>query len=138
MWRRGRKVELKDSPRLDAFFGALDRLGEVQLLSMRASWMSVGKPAHETAWSAVRAVGARFGLADEIEGVRKRAMAWSSRGHNSIPYRLNNDENWAQVKLEAEEAVVDAALAIALGDRLDEQSRAILLEPWERARTGEA
>jgi hypothetical protein len=60
-------------------------------------------------------------------------MAWASRGNNSIPYMINSNETWAQIKLDAEEAVVDVALGIALGDRLDEQTRATLLAAWDRA-----
>ncbi|HEX7495646.1 MAG TPA: hypothetical protein VF349_03330, partial [Candidatus Limnocylindrales bacterium] len=59
--------------------------------------------------------------------------AWASRGNNSIPYMINNNETWAQIKLDAEEAIVDVALGIALGDRLDEQARATLLAAWDRA-----
>jgi hypothetical protein len=40
---------------------------------------------------------------------------------------------WQQIKMEAAEAIVDAALAVALGDRLDAQSHDILIEPWLRA-----
>jgi hypothetical protein len=122
-----------DSDELNAFFDALDHLGEVELLRMSAAWRSVTKLTHEEAWAAVRAVGARYDLSKEIDWVRKRAMAWASRGNNSIPYMIDNNETWAAVKLQAGEAVVDVALGIALGDRLDEQTRATLLVSWDRA-----
>ena len=122
-----------DSDELSAFFSALDHLDDVELLRMRAAWRSVTRATHEDAWAAVRAVGARYGLAKEIDWVRNRAMAWASRGNNSIPYMIDNNETWAQIKLEAEGAIVDIALGIALGDRLDEQARAILLVAWDRA-----
>jgi hypothetical protein len=122
-----------DSDELNAFFDALDHLDDVELLRMSAAWRSVTKSTHEEAWAAVRAVGARYGLSKEIDWVRKRAMAWASRGNNSIPYMIDNNETWAAVKLQAEEAVVDVALGIALGDRLDEQTRATLLAAWDRA-----
>jgi hypothetical protein len=122
-----------DSDELNAFFDAMDHLDEVELLRMSAAWRSVTKSTHEEAWAAVRAVGARYGLSKEIDWVRKRAMAWASRGNNSIPYMINDNVTWAAVKLQAEEAVVDVALGIALGDRLDEQTRATLLAAWDRA-----
>jgi hypothetical protein len=122
-----------DSDELNAYFDALDHLDGVELLRMSAAWRSVTKSTHEEAWAAVRAVGARYGLSKEIDWVRKRAMAWASRGNNSIPYAINDTETWATVKLQAEEAIVDAALAVALGDRLDEQARATLLATWDRA-----
>jgi hypothetical protein len=100
---------------------------------MRAAWKSVGKLLHEEAWASVRAVGVRYGISKEIDRVRKRAMAWAARGSDVIPYALGDSATWAQVKLEAEEAIVDIALGIALGDRLDEQTRATLLAAWDRA-----
>ena len=128
-----RKPNSLDSDELNAFFGALNHLDDVELLRMSAAWRSVTKSTHEEAWAAVRGVGARYGLSKEIDWVRKRAMAWASRGNNSIPYMINNNETWAQIKLDAEEAVVDVALGMALGDRLDEQTRATLLAAWDRA-----
>jgi hypothetical protein len=127
-----RKPNLLDSDELNAFFNALDHLDDVELLRMSAAWRSVTRLTHEEAWAAVRAVGARYGLSKEIDWVRKRAMSWASRGNNSIPYMINNNETWAQIKLDAEEAVVDVALGMALGDRLDEQTRATLLAAWDR------
>jgi hypothetical protein len=129
-----RKPNPLDSDELNAFFDALDHLDEVELLRMSAAWRSVTRSTHEEAWATVRAVGARYGLSKEIDWVRKRAMAWASRGNNSIPYMINNNETWAEIKLDAEEAVVDVALGIALGDRLDEQTRATLLAAWDRAK----
>jgi hypothetical protein len=128
-----RKPNSLDSDELNAFFGALNHLDDVELLRMSAAWRSVARLTHEESWAAVRVVGARYGLSKEIDWVRKRAMAWASRGNNSIPYMINNNETWAQIKLDAEEAVVDVALGIALGDRLDEQTRATLLAAWDRA-----
>jgi hypothetical protein len=81
----------------------------------------------------VRVIGARDGLSKEIDRVRKKAMTWSTRGSDAFPYTLNVDLVWQQVKMEAEEAIVDAALAMALGGRLDQQSHDILMEPWLRA-----
>lgn len=124
---------LVETPEMVFFFDRLDRLNLAQLLVMRATWMSIDLPAHEDAWSAVRAAGARYGLADEIERVRKKALAWSTRGSNSIPYQTNADYDWLQVKVEAGEAIVDAALAVALGNRLDEATHDVLIEPWLRA-----
>jgi hypothetical protein len=127
-------VDLVDTPEMASFFGRLDRLNREQLLAMRAAWHSIPSREHERAWAAVRAVGANEALDGEIGRVRNKAMAWSSRGSNSVPYyRVNDDEAWLQVKIEAGEAIVDAALAVALGDRLDAGTRDTLLGPWLRA-----
>ena len=132
MFGRRKGPNLVDTDELDAFFDQLDHLNEGQLLGLRAAWRSTSREAHEEAWTAVRAVGARDGLSKEIDRVRNRALAWASRGSNTIPYRISNDITWQQIKNDAGEAIVDAALAMALGSRLDGASRKILIGPWLR------
>lgn len=136
MWGRKRGVNLVDTPEMYAFIARLDRLNEAQLMAMRAAWSAIDRDEHEVAWAEVRAVGAREGLRKEIGRVRNKAMAWASRGRNTIPYWGDND-NRQRIWLEAEEAIVDAALAVALGDRLDAQTREILMAPWLRVTEGE-
>jgi hypothetical protein len=133
MWRRRQGVNLVDSDEMLDLFERLDRLNREQLMSMGAIWQSTDRRAHEEAWATVRAVGAREGLSKEIDRVRKKALAWSTRGSDAFPYTLNVDLMWQQVKMEAGEAIVDAALATALGSRLDGQTRETLLGPWLRA-----
>jgi hypothetical protein len=132
MWGRRRGVNLLDTPEMALFFERLDRLNKVQLLAMRAAWQSMNHREHEEAWAAVREVGVRDGLTKEIDRVRDKAMTWVLRGTNSLPYWGDND-NRQFVKGEAREAVVDAALAVALGSRLDAHTHEILVEPWLRA-----
>jgi hypothetical protein len=132
MFGRRKGPDLVDTDELDAFFDQLDRLTQIQLLAMQAAWKSIAREEHESAWVAVRAAGASGGLAKEIDRVRDKAMAWALRGENSIPYWGDND-NHVRVKREAEEAVVDAALAVALGSRLDADAHDTLIGPWLRA-----
>ncbi len=134
MFGLGRKPSVLDTEALNAFFDVLDHMGDVELLRMRAAWQAVPRRIHEEAWASVRAVGARDGLSRDIDRVRKRAMAWAARGSDVVPYALSDSATWAQVKLEAEEAIVDVALGIALGDRLDERTRETLLAAWVGAR----
>ena len=133
MWRRRSAVDLLDTQEMDAFFEKLDHLNETQLLGMRAAWQSTDAAAHQAAWAAVRAVGIAQGLTREIDRVRDKALAWASRGSNVVPYTFTDQITWLQIKMEAGEAIVDAALAVALGSRLDEASRSVLIEPWLRA-----
>ncbi|MGA3057768.1 MAG: hypothetical protein ABSE70_06990 [Candidatus Limnocylindrales bacterium] len=133
MWGRRHGANLVDTPEMDAFFESLTHADAVELLRMRAAWQSIPRRIHEEAWAAVRAVGVRYGISKEIERVRNRAMAWAARGTDAIPYALSDTATWAQIKLEAEESIVDIALGIALGDRLDKQTRATLLAAWDRA-----
>ena len=133
MWGRRGRVNLVDTDEMNAFIERLDHLNQAQLLGMRAAWRSTSREAHEDAWATVRAIGDREGLTKEINRVRDRALAWASRGSNSTPYRINDDVAWQQVKIEAGEAIVDAALAVALGTRLDPGCRKVLIGPWLRA-----
>jgi hypothetical protein len=133
MWGRRRSVNLVDTPELDLFFDRLDRMNVEQLLAMRAAWHSIPVAEHEEAWAVVRAVGARYAVDKEINRVRDKAMAWSTLGNNGVPYFQIGDSGRLQSRIEAGEAVVDAALAIALGDRLDDRTRDALLGPWIRA-----
>jgi hypothetical protein len=134
MFGRKRGVDLLDTDEMDAFFDRLNRMNETALMGMRAAWTSVESQRHEDAWAAVRAAGARDGLAGEIDRVRKKAIAWASRGSNMAPeVRIGQVQNWQVIKMEAGEAIVDAALGTALGSRLDAASYDTLMEPWIRA-----
>jgi pyruvate/oxaloacetate carboxyltransferase len=126
-------VNLVDTEEMAAFFEQLDHLNLEQLRVMRAAWRSTSREAHEDAWTTVRSIGAREGLTREIDRVRNRALAWASRGSNTIPYRISDDVTWMETKIEAGEAIVDAALAVALGSRLDADCRNVLIGPWLRA-----
>lgn len=137
MWRRRREVDLLDTAEMEVFFERLDRLNQAQLLAMRAAWHGTNRDAHSDAWTTVRAVAARYGLTKEIDRVRARALGWVTRGTDTIPYQLNDDFTWQQVKHEAGEAIVDAALAISLGARLDVPTHDVLIGPWLRAVGGE-
>jgi hypothetical protein len=119
---------------MEGFFARLDRMNREQLLALRAAWSAVGREKHEEAWAAVRAVGERDGLAKEIDRVRDKAMGWIARGSDPIGhFAVRDNVSWQQVKRDAGEAIVDAALATALGNRLDRQVHAALLAPWLRA-----
>ena len=132
MFGRRKGPNLVDTDELDAFFDRLDRMTQVQLLALQAAWKATSREDHESAWTAVRAAGAGEGLAKEIDRVRDKAMGWALHGENSIPYMGDND-NHVRVKRDAEEAVVDAALAVALGSRLDADAHDTLIGPWLRA-----
>ena len=134
MFGRKRGVDLLDTDEMDAFFDKLNRMNEAALMGMRAAWTSIESQRHEDAWTAVRAAGARDGLAGEIDRVRKKAIDWASRGSNMAPeVRIGQVQNWQVIKMEAGEAIVDAALGTALGRRLDAASYDTLMEPWVRA-----
>jgi hypothetical protein len=125
---------LTDSPAFADYLQALDHVTEGQLLAMAAAFKAIDRAEHERSWGDVRAVGQRDGLDKEVERVRAKALAWTARGTNVAAmggFRYMDDIGWASLKHEAAEPIVDAALAIALGDRLTPQTRATLLAGWE-------
>jgi hypothetical protein len=134
MWGRHKGPNLVDTDELDAFFDRLDHMNLPQILSLHAAWQSIDHRTHEDAWTSVRALGAKEGLTREINRVRDKALGWATRGSNSVPYyRVNDDSTWQQVKMEAGEAIVDAALAVALGSRLGGEAHDTLIAPWLQA-----
>jgi hypothetical protein len=130
MFRRRPRAGPTHQDQLSVYFEALGHLRDADLLRLRAVWKEAGREAHEKAWAEVRAVGERDGLSREIGKVRDRAVAWAQRGTNRPAPFLADDRYWTELKIEASEAIVDAALAIALGDRLDGQTSHILMGPW--------
>jgi hypothetical protein len=128
--RRGNSGQI-DIQALDAFFEALNHYTDLDLMRMSAAWRAVGAQDHEDAWTAVRTIGARDGFSKEIDKVRRRALDWASRGTDVYPYSLEDSIAWAQVKRDSAEAIVDVALAMALGGRLDEKTRETLLASWD-------
>jgi hypothetical protein len=137
MWGRRKGVDLVDTPEMDAFLVKLDHLSETQLLAMRAAWLSGDRRAHEDAWKAVRIFGKRHGLTKEIGRVRDRALTWSTRGGDSSPYVFGDTSARAGVRRGAGEAIADVAVAMALGNHLDERTHETLMAPWLRVTGGE-
>jgi prolyl oligopeptidase PreP (S9A serine peptidase family) len=139
LFGRKRGVDLLDTEEMGDFLGSLDHLNQAQLMALRAGWRATSQEDHEVAWGAVRAVADARGLSKEIGRVRDTAMAWTTRSRNAVPfYQGGNDEMvWQQIKIEAGEAIVDAALAIALGDRLDDATHDVLIGPWLAATESE-
>ena len=134
MWGRQTGVGLVDTEEMAAFLERLDHVNQEQLMGMRAAWHATSREAHEEAWAAVRAVDVSEGLSKEIDRVRKKALAWVLRGSSAVPFfHRNDDVSWQQAKMEASEAIVDAALAVALGGRLDAHTHDVLIGPWVRA-----
>ena len=128
-------MKLVESEAMNDFIGSLDLLNEANLMVLVASWGAVAQRDHEAAWAEVRRVATDDGLDADVKAVRDRAMQWAYRGTNipAIPYSMMSDDEWLRLRREAAPALVDAALAVALGDRLGQSARNVLLAPWLRA-----
>jgi len=132
MWGHKPGIDLLDTPEMNRFFLLLDRLDETRIMALRAAWRGISDARHESAWTMVRALAEREELTNEIDRVRGAALAWTNRGSDIAPYATygHPDRMWTQIKMEAAEAVVDAALAIALGTSLDGAAYDVLIGPW--------
>jgi hypothetical protein len=118
---------------VEEFLDSLVQLTELQLLALNAAWQSQDKETHDNAWTAAIAVAATAGLRKEMERARNEALDWAFRGTNvPWPYGFNESAH-LDVRRGAGPALADAAVAVLLEGRLDEDSRAVLLGPWLRA-----
>ena len=133
MFGSGDRPAGPDAEALDRFFEAIDRLGLGELERLGAAWHAISREDHQAAWTAVREAAARDGLGRDLDRARSRALAWTSRGSNRPGYLVPDDRTWIEAKIEAAEAIVDGALAAALGDRLDVRTREVLLGPLREA-----
>jgi hypothetical protein len=70
-----------------------------------------------------------------MEEARDEAMRWALRGPSDLWAVTLQDER-LQIWRQAAPALADAAVAIALGNRLNDGARALLLEPWVSAVEG--
>jgi hypothetical protein len=122
---------------LDRFFERLDRVDTDVPLVMGAAWHSADPQEREDAWKQVRALGRRAALGRRIDEARERALQWAQRPGQTYSdltlYGGGLDPIWNDARRQAAPAIIDAAVAIVLGDHLDEKSRDVLLGPWLRA-----
>ena len=128
-----------DPGTIEDFFDGLETLNEAQLLRIASAWDARDQQAHEDAWTQAVARAAVGGLTVEMEDARTAAAAWATRGSNAPwPYGLAMEDTWLQMRRQVGPALADAAVAIFLGDALDEAARRTLLGPWLSAVDDEA
>lgn len=120
---------------ISAFFDQLDRLNQEQLLSLAASWQAREILPHQDALTQALAVAGEFGLTAQMEEARDQTVRWALQGPSDLWAVTLQDER-LQLRRQAAPALADAAVAITLGDRLNDGARALLLEPWVNAVEG--
>ncbi len=137
MFGRNRGLDPLRSAEMVRFFEALDRLTADQLGALDLNWHAIPRADHEAAWAAVREVARRDGLTESVDRVRRAALDWTARGSNR-PSRGEPDYRyWIELKIRASEAIVDAALAYALGSSLEPGAAEVLLAPWRSVKSGQ-
>ena len=131
---RSREVEnIAESEPVDRFFEYLEHAEADLLLALSAAWRAVEEQAREEAWTRVHDAAKRTRTERGVETVRDRAMHWAGRSgysYGEITAYGGGQPLWGDVRRQAAPALVDAAVAIALGRRLDSASREVLLGPW--------
>jgi hypothetical protein len=116
---------------LDRFLASLDALDETDLLTLAAGWNGAEKSAHEDAWTRVVAVAAATGMTERVRAARQAALDWAIKGTNfPWPDAGYMEDMKLHIRRGAAPALADAAVAIALGDKLDRESADTLLGPW--------
>ena len=119
------------------FLASLSFLNEAQILELVASWEARDVRAHEDAWTQAIACAVANRLTAEMDEARPAAMTWAIRGKNA-PWHDGGrmEDTCRDIRRGAGPALEDAAVAIVLGNRLDEATRALLMEPWLQAVEG--
>ncbi len=118
---------------VEEFLESLDELLDVQLLEIHATWRRTDPRARERAWTAAAAAAARSGLTERLGQVREAATQWATRSPTGPWLYSFNDMGRADMRRQAAPALADAAVALLLGDHLDEKSGDVLIAPWLRS-----
>jgi hypothetical protein len=118
---------------LDRFLDGLSALDRGQLLAIAGTWETADSTARAAAWRSARRVAEALGWTHELDRTRETVAGWATTrlaitGWDS---GAGMDRVLIDIRGRAAPALMDAAAAILLGDRLDEPSRAALLAAWE-------
>ncbi len=137
----GRTDMTKTPDPLDEFLATLPSLRLDEFMVLAAAHRQPD-PARDVAWKAARAVIAREGLDAEVEDLRSTIIAWAIQP-------VSTPTQWAEIPMgsgpaeqdsrrAAAPSLLDAAIALYLGDALDISDRDALLGPWRRLWADEA
>ena len=121
---------------VEEFLESLDELLDVQLIEIHATWRGTDPQARERAWTAAAVAAAGSGLTERLGKVREAAIQWATRSPTGPWLYSFNDMGRADMRRQAAPALADAAVALLLGDLLDEKSGEVLIAPWLRSARG--
>ena len=123
-------------PGLDDLLRALPSLDRGELFALAAEH-GQDPPGHAAAWVVARQVAERDGLAGEVDHLRADIVSWATNLGAITGQEAGTgtaDLLLTDARRQAGTAVIDAAVALLLGDRLIEPYRSVLLGPWLRVR----
>ncbi len=119
--------------RLREFEAALSGFDDRQVSIVLSAWGSVSKPRRDAAWQEARSLTRDGGV--PLAKPAAAAVTFVQRWAGKRPATMSKDA-WAQqkpIRGRAVPALIGAAVALVLGDRLDPQSSAVLLTAWRAA-----
>jgi len=126
------------NPELDALYARLRRLDPGDLLALAGAY-GANDPAREAAWQAVHGIVAAGHLEGDLDRVRATVGTWAARVGSIAGQQIGSamgDQPMTDARRAAAPAVLDAAVALLLGDRLTADDRTALLRPWESVLDG--
>ena len=119
---------------LDEIVRAAAILDRDQLLALVAARKGADESVLGGAWSEVKTALEVTGLEKEFDRFRNDLVAWARDGRmwrgDEMRGRIDEME-LSDLRTEALPALLDAAAALLLADRLDAGTRAVLLGSWE-------
>lgn len=119
---------------LAEFIRSLPALDLGRLLALAAAGRSGDEGQRSQAWSAVKRAVELHDLADELDRLRSDLLTWAGSGRmwrgDETAVRVE-EFRLSDARLEALPALLDAAAALLLAERIDRKTRRVLLAPWE-------
>jgi hypothetical protein len=128
-------MDAESDETIDEFLAVLPELRGDELRVLAAAHHRVDR-ARGAAWQAARVVIAQDHLGSEVERLRSLVTGWATRS-------VSGATQWAEITMAnglmeqdarraAAPALLDAAIALFLGEALDSAHRDVLLGPWRR------
>ena len=120
-------------PNAPAVLEILDWLEEIvpsEALPLAEAWLAIPKSDRDRARKAARKIAEEdLELGRHLQLAREAVTTWMSVAA-AYPDFVTAEPNWAKVCGQAAEAALDAATAVILEGKLEEQHYEALLEPW--------
>ena len=120
-------------PNAPAVLEILDWLEEIvpsEALPLAEAWLAIPKSDRDRARKAARKIAEEdLELGRHLQLAREAVTTWMSVAA-AYPDFVTAEPNWARVCGQAAEAALDAATAVILEGKLEEQHYEALLEPW--------
>lgn len=127
--RDGEKAELD----LEEFLRVLPHLEAAELMAMSAAYQQADPEARDVVRIAASAAAKQRGLSEELARLQGSIIQWAGSDLSTSSAftleGLRTNPMLGDIRVQAVPPLLDAATALLLGDGLDAEERAVLLEP---------